>query len=90
MMMEEPSHEEKWELFKEDVMKVVKKGILSNKPKPKKVIPPPEPVPEIDHLLHMEVRTIPQLLHRFSPEERKAFDEKLAEILYKNYGFRNN
>ena len=40
-------------------MKVVKKGILSNKPKPKKVIPPPEPEPEIDHLLHMEVKTIP-------------------------------
>ena len=86
--MEEPNFEEKWELFKEDVMKVVKKGILSNKPKPKKVIPPPEPVPEINHLLHMEVQTIPQLLQSFSAEERKDFDEELAKILYKNYGFR--
>ena len=67
-------------------MKVVKKGILSNKPKPKKVIPPPEPVPEIDHLLHMEVQTIPKLLERFPAEEQKRFDQELARVLLKNYG----
>ena len=68
-------------------MKVVRKGILSNKPKPKKVVPPPEPVPEIDHLLHMDVQTMPQLLESFSEEERKAFDEELARILGKNLRF---
>ena len=46
----ERHQDEKWQDYKEDVIKVVQKGILSNKPKPKKIIPPPEPEPEINRL----------------------------------------
>ena len=51
------------------MIRVVQKGILSNKPKPKKIIPPPEPEPEINRILHLEVRTIADLLANFPPEE---------------------
>ena len=68
-------------------MKVVRKGILSNKPKPKKVVPPPEPEPEIDHLLHMEVQTMPQLLESFSEEERKVFEKELEDVILANRRF---
>ena len=59
----------KWDIFKDDVLRVVNKGILSNKPKPKKVSPVPEPEPKIDRLLHLNVTTIKQLVELFSPEE---------------------
>ena len=45
-----PESADKWQIYKEQVMKVVNKGILSNKPKPKKIIPIPEPEPEINRL----------------------------------------
>ena len=67
----------KWSGYKNDVIKVVQKGILSNKPKPKKIIPPPEPEPEINRILHMEVRTLSELLSSFSPEEQESFSEEL-------------
>jgi len=60
---------ENWDIFKDEVMRIVKKGILSNKPKPKKIIPIPVPEPEIDRLLHLNVRTVKELLLLFSPEE---------------------
>ena len=60
MADEDLQHEgdDSWDHYKQDVLKVAYKGILSNKPKPKKVIPPPTPEPEINHLLHLEVTTI--------------------------------
>ena len=54
----ESHQDEKWDEYKDGVIKVVNKGILSNKPKPKKVIPPPEPEPEINRILHLEARTL--------------------------------
>ena len=39
----EQDQDAKWGDFKHDIIKVVNKGILSNKPKPKKVILPPKP-----------------------------------------------
>ena len=66
-----------WDIFKEEVMRIVKKGILSNKPKSKKVIPIPEPEPEIDRLLHLNVKTVKELLLLFSPGEQDAFNEEL-------------
>jgi hypothetical protein len=56
-------------LFKDEVLRVVNKGILSNVPKPKKVIPVPVPEPEIDRLLHLNVTTVKNLILEFSPEE---------------------
>lgn len=64
----------RWDGYKNDVIKVVQKGILSNKPKPKKIIPPPEPEPEINRIVHMEVRTLSELLSSFSPEEQESFN----------------
>ena len=69
--------DDKWDIFKDDVLRVVHKGILSNKPRPKKVVPVPEPEPEIDHLTHLSVHTIKQLLAKFSPEEQQIFNEEL-------------
>ena len=70
----------RWNGFKNDVIKVVNKGILSNKPKPKKIIPPPEPEPEINRILHMEVRTLAELLSSFSPEEQESFNQELISF----------
>ena len=70
----------RWNGYKNDVIKVVQKGILSNKPKPKKIIPPPEPEPEINRILHMEVRTLSELLSSFSPEEQESFTQELISF----------
>ena len=54
-------------------MKVVRKGILSNVPKPKKVYRPPTPEPEINRILHLEVKTVKEILDHFSQDEKDAF-----------------
>ena len=67
-------------IYKADVLRVVSKGILSNVPKPKKVYRPPTPEPEINRLLHTEVRTIKELLDHFSEEEREVFGQELVHF----------
>lgn len=62
------------------MLRVVNKGILSNKPKPKKVIPVPEPEPVINRLLHLDVTKIKQLIALFSPEEQVIFGEELINF----------
>lgn len=65
----EEASDQKWNQYKDDVLKVVKKGILSNVPKPKKIIKPPTPEPEIEHLKHLEVRTVEQLIDSFDEDQ---------------------
>ena len=60
---------DKWEAMKNEVLRVVNKGILSNKPKPKKLVDVPEPEPELDRLLHLQVKTVKELVAKFSDEE---------------------
>lgn len=63
-----------------DVMKIVQKGILSNEPKPKKIVRPPTPEPEIERLLHLEVSTVHELIDLFDENERDLFYQELLEF----------
>lgn len=71
---------DKWIEYKDDVINVVKKGIISNKPKPRKIIPTPPPEPEINRILHIEVRSVGELLSYFSPEEKEVFNQELISF----------
>ena len=71
---------DKWDVFKDDVLRVVNKGILSNVPRPRKMTPVPVPEPYIDRLLHLNVTTVKNLLLEFSPEEQDVFNEELINF----------
>ena len=62
------------------MLNVVKKGILSNEPKPKKIVRPPTPEPEIQYLLHLNVTTIRELLENFDEDEREIFFQELIDF----------
>lgn len=67
-------------MYKDDVLKVVKKGILTNEPKPKKIVRVPTPEPEIRRLLHLEMNSVGELIDQFDEAERDAFHKELSDF----------
>ena len=63
-----------WEKFEADVLRIARKGILTNVPKPKPVWWPPPPPPELKRLLHLEVDNVEQLIELFDEDEREFFN----------------